>query len=75
MRALADGDTRGKAKTDQTPLRLRSSSYDARPPKDIKFAPLNKEIEYNGEELMELYDVRLVLVCFYIKKMRPAWGY
>ncbi|KIK68046.1 hypothetical protein GYMLUDRAFT_36866 [Collybiopsis luxurians FD-317 M1] len=30
--------------------------YEARAPKDIKFAPLNKEQEYNGEELMTLYE-------------------
>lgn len=31
--------------------------YEARPPKDIKFAPLNKTTEYNASELMTLYEV------------------
>ncbi|MBW0521090.1 hypothetical protein O181_060805 [Austropuccinia psidii MF-1] len=31
-------------------------SYEARPPKDIKFAPLNKEVEYNANQLMSLYE-------------------
>jgi len=31
-------------------------SYEARPPKDIKFAPLNKDTEYTAEQLMELYE-------------------
>ncbi|KAJ3869430.1 phenylalanyl-tRNA synthetase subunit beta [Lentinula novae-zelandiae] len=30
--------------------------YEARAPKDIKFAPLNKEQEYTAEELMNLYE-------------------
>ncbi|KAJ3774457.1 phenylalanyl-tRNA synthetase subunit beta [Lentinula raphanica] len=30
--------------------------YEARAPKDIKFAPLNKEQEYTAEELMTLYE-------------------
>ncbi|KAI5480225.1 phenylalanyl-tRNA synthetase beta chain [Pseudohyphozyma bogoriensis] len=30
-------------------------SYEALPPKDIKFAPLNKKEEYTAEELMVLY--------------------
>jgi len=34
-------------------------SYEALPPKDIKFAPLNKEVEYTAEELMKLYKVCL----------------
>lgn len=29
--------------------------YDARPPKDIKFIPLNQTKEYTGEGIMELY--------------------
>jgi phenylalanyl-tRNA synthetase beta chain len=32
--------------------------YEARPPKDIKFAPLGKTQEYTAEELMTLYEVR-----------------
>lgn len=31
-------------------------SYEALPPKDIKFAPLNKEHEYDASQLMELYE-------------------
>lgn len=31
-------------------------SYEALPPKDIKFAPLNKEQEYDASQLMELYE-------------------
>lgn len=30
--------------------------YDARPPKDIKFAPLNQTKVMNGEEIMEFYS-------------------
>ncbi|KAJ4478237.1 phenylalanyl-tRNA synthetase subunit beta [Lentinula aciculospora] len=30
--------------------------YEARSPKDIKFAPLNKDQEYTAEELMTLYE-------------------
>lgn len=31
-------------------------SYEARPPKDIKFAPLNNTTEYDATELMTLYE-------------------
>ncbi|KAA1118119.1 phenylalanine--tRNA ligase subunit beta [Puccinia graminis f. sp. tritici] len=31
-------------------------SYEARPPKEIKFAPLNKETEYDATQLMTLYE-------------------
>ena len=31
--------------------------YEARPPKDIKFVPLNKDKEYTAEELMTVYEV------------------
>lgn len=31
--------------------------YMAKAPRDIKFAPLNKQQEYTAEELMELYEV------------------
>lgn len=31
-------------------------SYEALPPKEIKFAPLNKEQEYDASQLMELYE-------------------
>lgn len=31
-------------------------SYEALPPKDIRFIPLSKNKEYNAEELMTLYD-------------------
>ncbi|KIY49327.1 phenylalanyl-tRNA synthetase subunit beta [Fistulina hepatica ATCC 64428] len=30
--------------------------YEARSPKDIKFAPLNKDTEYTAEELMSVYE-------------------
>ena len=33
--------------------------YEARPPKDIKFIPLNKDKEYTAEELMTVYEVRV----------------
>lgn len=33
-------------------------SYEARPPKDIRFVPLNKTAEMDGAELMEFYQVR-----------------
>lgn len=31
--------------------------YEAKNPKDIKFAPLNKTQEYTAEELMTVYEV------------------
>jgi phenylalanyl-tRNA synthetase beta chain len=31
--------------------------YDAKPPKNIKFKPLNQNKEYTGEEIMDLYAV------------------
>ena len=31
--------------------------YEARPPRNIKFVPLNKEKAYTAEELMTLYEV------------------
>ena len=34
-------------------------TYEAKAPKDIKFAPLNKDTEYTAEEMMQLYEVRL----------------
>ena len=41
-------------------------TYEALPPKDIKFIPLNQTKEMNGEELMEFYEVgaRSVAICF-----------
>ncbi len=32
-------------------------TYEALPPEDIKFAPLNQTKEMNGVELMEFYEV------------------
>jgi phenylalanyl-tRNA synthetase beta chain len=32
-------------------------TYEALPPKDIKFVPLNQTKELNGEELMSFYEV------------------
>jgi hypothetical protein len=32
-------------------------SYEALPPKDIKFQPLNKDRVYDASEMMELYEV------------------
>jgi phenylalanyl-tRNA synthetase beta chain len=32
-------------------------TYEALPPRDIKFIPLNQTQEMNGEELMEFYEV------------------
>lgn len=32
-------------------------TYDAKPPGDIKFQPLNQDKEYTATELMELYSV------------------
>lgn len=31
--------------------------YDAKPPNEIKFVPLNQSKEYTAEELMDLYSV------------------
>lgn len=31
--------------------------YEAKPPKDIKFVPLNKTQAYTAEELMTVYEV------------------
>ena len=36
-------------------------TYEALPHKDIKFVPLNKDVEVDGDQLMELYSVRLCL--------------
>ena len=36
-------------------------TYEALPPKDIKFVPLNQTKEMNGEELMEFYNSNLYL--------------
>lgn len=33
-------------------------SYEALPPKDIKFVPLNKTAEMDGPQLMDFYAVR-----------------
>lgn len=35
--------------------------YDALPPDQIKFKPLNQDKEYNGHEIMELYAVSTLL--------------
>nr|CAI5818626.1 unnamed protein product [Callosobruchus analis] len=35
--------------------------YDAKPPKNIKFVPLNQEKEFNGEELMNFYSTHAQL--------------
>lgn len=40
-------------------------TYEARPPKEIKFAPLNKETEYDASELMTLYEVRAFFATFH----------
>lgn len=32
-------------------------TYDALPPEQIKFKPLNSDKEYTGKEIMELYTV------------------
>jgi phenylalanyl-tRNA synthetase beta chain len=37
-------------------------TYEALPPKDIRFTPLNQTKEMNGEELMAFYDVRYIMV-------------
>lgn len=34
--------------------------YDAQPPKDISFVPLNQSTQMNGEELMTFYEVGLI---------------
>jgi phenylalanyl-tRNA synthetase beta chain len=36
-------------------------TYEALPPKDIKFTPLNQTKSMNGEELMEFYEVKLTI--------------
>lgn len=36
-------------------------TYEALPHKDIKFVPLNKDVEVDGNELMELYAVSFQL--------------
>lgn len=45
-------------------------SYEALPHKDIKFVPLNKEVEVDGDELMELYAVSVVPLCQYRKSVQ-----
>ena len=39
--------------------------YEAKPPKDIKFVPLNQVKEYTAEQLMELYSVSEFLIIFF----------
>ena len=41
--------------------------YEARPPRDIKFAPLNKDKAYTAEELMTVYEVSLAF-CLFLKE-------
>ena len=36
--------------------------YDAKPPHEIKFKPLNQTKEYTAVELMELYQVSWLIV-------------
>ena len=40
--------------------------YEAKPPKDIKFVPLNQVKEYTAEQLMELYSVSEFLIIFWV---------
>lgn len=35
-------------------------TYDAKPPKEIKFIPLNQDKEFNADELMTFYSVSIV---------------
>lgn len=35
--------------------------YEARHPNNIKFVPLNKEKSYTAEQLMELYEVKVLI--------------
>jgi phenylalanyl-tRNA synthetase beta chain len=37
-------------------------TYEALPPDQIKFAPLNQEKEMNGKEMMEFYEVRRLCI-------------
>lgn len=37
-------------------------TYDALPPDQIKFKPLNQDKEYTGKEIMELYAVKWFIV-------------
>lgn len=39
-------------------------SYDALPPKDIKFTPLNQTKDMDGNQLMEFYTVSYTLTWF-----------
>lgn len=36
--------------------------YDARPPSEIRFKPLNQDKEYTGERIMQLYAVRVSFI-------------
>ena len=38
--------------------------YEAKPPKDIRFVPLNKDRAYTAEELMTVYEVRYKCIFF-----------
>lgn len=42
-------------------LQLITTFVQALPPKDIKFAPLNKPQQYTGEEMMTLYEASRLL--------------
>lgn len=49
-------------------------SYEARPPKDIKFMPLSKAKEYTAEELMTVYEVSAAAsICFVHSLMWWTW--
>ena len=39
-------------------------TYEAQPPKDIKFIPLSKNKAYTAEELMTVYEVRQITTYF-----------
>lgn len=39
--------------------------YDALPPNDFKFVPLNQDKEYTGAQVMDLYAVMLYII-FYV---------
>ncbi|OAV97768.1 phenylalanyl-tRNA synthetase, beta subunit [Puccinia triticina 1-1 BBBD Race 1] len=52
-RTLVAIGTHDLSKIDQS---TKTISYEARPPRDIKFAPLNKPSEYDATQLMDLYQ-------------------
>ena len=59
--------------------KLTTNRYMCRDPKQIKFAPLNRDTEHTAEELMTIFEVSLVtfsgaILCILTLLARPSFG-